>query len=194
MSAADAASGGQDLPALAGQSNDIEARYAADTWRAHELGVRAPRGRATVSFTGVSPPWLREATKRWGRQRLARNYAFNTICAGILAFKRFSAFLASCEPAVCRPEEVDRALVERYLAWVAPLPLSESTKALSRGFLRVFLDENRRYRWIENVAPDAVVYHDEVSSRRSSLPRFIPEFVMAQLESEVNLGRLRLHC
>ena len=60
-------------------------------------------------------------------------------------------------------------------------------------FLRVFLEENRRYGWVGGIAVDAVISHDEVSARRASLPRFIPEFVMAQLESEANLERLTLH-
>ena len=59
------------------------------------------------------------------------------------------------------------------------------------SYLRAFLEENRRYRWVSGVPLDAVVYHDEVPARRASLPRFLPEAVMAQLESEANLARLR---
>ena len=193
MSMTDAADTGPGLRALPGQGDDLEASYAGDTWHAHELGVAAARGRATVSFTGISPPWLREATKAWSRQRLTLNYAFNTVCAAALALRRFSTFLASCQPQVERPEQINRGLIEAYLAWLAPQPLAESTKALSRVFLRCFLEENRRYRWVGAIPLDAVVYHDEISSRRRSLPRFIPEFVMAQLESEANLERLVPH-
>ncbi len=112
---------------------------------------------------------------------------------GVLAFKRFSGFLASCHPPVSRPKEIDRHLIEAYLAWLAPIGLSDSTKTLSKVFLRAFLEENRRYRWLEAIPAGAVVYLDELSAKRSSLPRFIPEFVMIQLESETNLARLRPH-
>lgn len=183
----------ESLHAVGGGGDDAEARFAADTWHAHELGVAAARGRTTVSFSAISPPWLRHATKEWSRQRISLNYALNTVRAAALALRRFSTFLASCQPPVERPEEIDRRLIEDYLAWLAPLPLSQSTKALSRGFLRCFLEENRRYHWARAVPHDAVVYHDEVGSRRTSLPRFIPEFVMAQLESETNLARLGPH-
>ena len=83
---------------------ELDDRYAADTWRAEQLGVPATRGRATVSFTGIGPAWLREGAKHWARQRLAAGHAFNTICAGAGAFKRFSIFLADCASPVGRPE------------------------------------------------------------------------------------------
>lgn len=173
--------------------DDIEGRYAADTWHAGELGVTAARGRGTVSFTGIDPAWLRQAVKAWSRQRLNFNYAVNTINAGALAFRRFSAFLATSGPPVERADQVDRGVIEAYLAWLAPLPLADSTKALSRVFLRGFLEDNRRYRWEPTIPLDAVVYPDEVSTRRVSLPRFLPEFVMSQLESDTNLARLSDH-
>ena len=75
--------------------DELDGRYAADAWQAAELGVPAARGAGAVSFTGIDPPWLREAVKRWARQRLATGCAFNTIRAGALALKRFSDFLAS---------------------------------------------------------------------------------------------------
>jgi integrase len=170
---------------------ELDGLHAADVWRAEALGVATQRGKSMVNFAGISPPWLKVAAKAWSRQRLSVNCAFATVSAGILAFKRFSGFLASCQPPVRRPEEIDRNLIEAYLAWLAPLRLSDSTKTLSRVFLRAFLEENRRYRWLEAIPAGAVVYHDELSAKRSSLPRFIPEFVMSQLESETNLARLR---
>ncbi|MEA2500697.1 MAG: hypothetical protein QOD01_808, partial [Actinomycetota bacterium] len=187
-----AAAGGDALRAVAG-SDELEARYAADTWRAHELGVPAPRGTATVTFGGICPLWLRHAVKAWSRQRVALNYAFKTVAAGVFGLRRFSTFLASCQPPVARPEDIDRRLIEAYLAWLAPLPLSSSTKGLARVFLRCFLEENRRHLWVPTIPLDAVVYHDELGSRGGSLPRFIPEFVMAQIESEANLDRLTPH-
>jgi len=182
---------GRVLAPVPDAGDALERLYAADAWRAGELGVRAARGRDTVSFTRIGPRWLREAVKRWSRQRLATGCAFNTIRAGALAFRRFSAFLADCSPPAQRPEEIDRALIVSYLAWLAPQPLAESTKALSRVLLRAFLEDNRRHRWAGTIPAEAVIYPDELSARRTSLPRFIPEFVMGQLESETSLARLQ---
>jgi integrase len=178
------------LTAVPSAGDELEARYAADAWQARQLGVPAARGRGAVSFAEISQPWLREAVKRWARQRLATGCAFNTIRASAAALKRFSGFLACCQPPAQHPEEIDRALLERYLAWLTPLPLAASTKSLSRVFLRAFLEENRRYQWEPAIPAGTVIYSDELSSRRTSLPRFIDEFVMGQLEAKDNLAKL----
>lgn len=178
------------LRPLPSPGQGLEDRYAADVWRAEQLGVRAARGRDSVSFTGIRQRWLREAVKRWARQRLATGQAFNTIRCGAAAFQRFSSFLSEHEPPIEHPSQIDRALLERYLAWLALLQLADSTKTLSRVFLRAFLEENRRYGWAPDILPGGVLYSDELSSRRRSLPRFIPEFVMNQLEATDNLAQL----
>ena len=105
--------------------DEIDRLYAADTWRAGELGVSAARGRETVSFAGIGQTWLRQAAKRWAQQRLATGSAFNSVQAAALAFKRFSGFLATCSPPVAHPREIDRTLIERYLSWLAQQPLAE---------------------------------------------------------------------
>jgi hypothetical protein len=133
-------------------ADPIDERYAADAWQAGALGVAAARGRGAVSFAGITQPWLREAVKRWARQRLATGCAFNTIRTAVLALQRFSGFLG-CRPPVRHPEEIDRALLERYLAWLAPRPLAESTKELARLCLRGFLEDNRRHRWLAGSRP-----------------------------------------
>lgn len=156
--------------AVTAGGDELDRRYAADAWQAGELGVAAARGRRAVSFTGIDQPWLREAVKQWARQRLSIGCAFNTIGAGAVAFKRFSRFLAASEPPAAGPTDIDRALLERYLRYLAPLPLAASTKDLSRVFLRAFLEENRRYRWVPTIPDGATIYPEELSSRRHSLP------------------------
>jgi len=123
----------QPLRVVPAGGDDVESRYAADAWQAGELGVPAARGQRAVSFTGIGQSWLREGAKRWARQRLSTGCAFNTICAGAIALKRFSRFLTAGEPPATKPQDIDRALLERYLGYLAPLPLADSTKVLSRG-------------------------------------------------------------
>ncbi|MGA7688094.1 MAG: phage integrase N-terminal SAM-like domain-containing protein, partial [Jiangellales bacterium] len=180
MSAMDVhATSGDALRLVDGVGDDLERRYAADAWRAAELGIPAARGRGGVNFTGIDPPWLREATKRWARHRLATGCAFGTIRTDAFAIQHFSAFLTEHDPPVLHPEQIDRGLLERYLAWLAPRQLADSTKAQVRSHLRILLQDNRRHGWIPTVPAEAVIYHDELSSgRRYSLPRFIPDYVM----------------
>ena len=65
-----------------------EAAFAADRWDARTLGVVAPRGRETTTFESIVQPWLRDATKRWCRWRLATGSAYGTIGASALAMSR----------------------------------------------------------------------------------------------------------
>lgn len=183
------------LRAVTGGLEDLDARYGADVWRAPKLGVWAARGRERASFTGISPPWFKAATKTWARQRLLLNGAFNTVVAATLAFRRFSGFAASRRPPLEHPGQLDRTLLQSYMAWVATQPVADGTKTMWKGFVRSFLEENRRYGWVTAIPLDAVIYSDEVGSRSRlyPLPRFIPEFVMAQLEAEANLERLLPH-
>jgi integrase len=188
---ADGATAGWEPQATLGRGGELDGRYALDVWRAGELGVAAQQGKGTVTFASIGQPWLKEAVKAWSRQRLATGSAFNTVAAGVVAFKRFSGFLASCDPPVRRPEELDRPVIVTYLTWIATTNLAEPTKTASRVFLRAFLDENRRYGWLKGIPANSVVYPDELLAQRRYLPRFVPEFVMRQLESEANLARLR---
>jgi integrase len=167
----------------------IDQLYAADAWRAGELGVPARRGRDHVTFAGIAQPWLREAVKRWARQRLASGCSFNTVTTAATALRRFSLFLAECDPPIVMPEQIGRPLIERYLAWVNSRPLADASKNVARVFVRRFLNDNQRFSWAP-IPAEAVIYLDELSSRKRPLPRFLPEFVMAQLESGSSLALL----
>ncbi len=168
----------------------VEAEYARDVWRADRLGVVLPRrARRTVRFDEISQPWLREATKRWARFRLASGKAFDTIRFHISTTRWFSRFLA--ERGEHRDERaVTRALLEDYLAWLSGQQLSESARLNYLVGLRTLLDDARRHRWLPRLAATATFYHDDLPRPPKRLPRFIPEFVMGQLESEANLARI----
>jgi integrase len=175
---------------LASAADAIDQLYAADAWRAGELGVPARRGRDRVTFAGIEPAWLREAVKQWARQRLAIGCSFNTITTAATAIRRFCLFLAECGPPVVAPGQISRPLLEQYLAWIAARPLADASKNTARLFVRAFLNDNKRYGWLPAIPAEAVIYLDELSSRKRPLPRFLPELVMAQLESASCLDQL----
>ena len=178
---------------LASAASEAGGLCAAGAWRAGDLGVPARRGRDRVTFAGIEPAWLREALKRRARQRLASGCSFNTITTAVTALRRFSLFLGECTPQVITPEQISRPLIEQYLAWVTARPLADAGKNVARLFVRAFLNDNKRYGWLP-IPADAVIYLDELSSRKRPLPRFLPEFVMAQLESDSSLARLAAPC
>jgi site-specific recombinase XerD len=168
----------------------IDAEYAADHWDAARLGVAVRRGRGSARFDTITQWWLREAVKQWSRFGLATGCSFSTISAGALGMSRFSRFLTQRHPDVDDETGITRSVLEDYLSWLATGPYSTNTKLLSLSMLRVFLDACRRHDWLSELAHSAVIYEEELPNRDDGLPRFVPEFVMRQLESDASLARL----
>jgi integrase len=171
-------------------ATEIEAAYASDRWEATRIGAPAARGRDQVRFDSISQPWLRQATKDWCRWRLATGCTFSTIAAFSLALSRFSAFLAASAPDATDATVITRPLVERYFSWLVATGLAPNTRALSVIALRAFLEHNRRHQWLPELPSEAAVYQDDLPKRHKPLPRFVSEFVMAQLEDDASLSRL----
>ncbi len=168
----------------------IEAEYASDRWDAERLGIDAIRGRHVTRFDSILQPWLRQAAKDWCRWRLATGLAFNSISAFALAMGRFAQFLLAVEPDAADGTVITRAAIERYMTWLRASGLAANTRALSLISLRGFLEHNRRHCWLPEIPPDAAIYQEDLPKRDKPLPRFIPEFVMGQLEDVDNLALL----
>ena len=175
---------------VTGGGDAVEVEYASDHWVAARLGVPARRGYGDVHFGGISQRWLREAAKRWFRFRLSTGYAFISIRGGTAALGRFSIFLAERHPGARGPSGISRDLLVDYLSWMASTSWAISTRSNSLTHLKVFLDFARRHGTLQGLPSDAVIYEEEVSRPPDALPGFIPEFVMAQLESAENLARI----
>lgn len=191
MTAAGAARHLQARPELLAGGGEVEAEYAKDTWEAPRLGIAVRRGRDMARFGPISQPWLREAIKQWSRFRLSSGYSFNTIDSGAQSLARFSLFLAE-HPEVTGFDGVTRELLEEFLSWMSTrVAWSVNTRHHTLTFVKVLLDWGHRHRTLPGLAATAVIYEEEVSRPADHLPRFIPEFVMNQLESEANLARIR---
>lgn len=174
---------------LTGGGDTVETEYAKDTWDAFCLGVPARRGRNIARFSSITQDWLREAVKQWSRFRLGAGYSFTTIDAGPQALARFSMFLTE-RPEVHDHTAVTRELLEEFLLWMASSRWSTNTRSHTLTFVKVFLDWGHRHNTLQGLPANAVIYEEEVSRPPDHLPKFIPEFVMAQLESAANLALL----
>ena len=192
MSPASAASraGALALSVVASQGTDLDGAWASDHWQASRLGVPARRGRAAARFDTIAQGWLREPAKRWSRFRLATGCAFSTISAGALAISRFSSFLSERLPAAGDATAITRPVLEDYMAWLLGNGYSPATRALTLSMLRVFFDACHRHDWLPGLAANATIYVEELPFHHDEIPRFVPEFVMAQLESEAALAKL----
>ena len=192
MSPASAASraGALALSVVASQGTDLAGAWASAHWQASRLGVPARRGRAAARFDTIAQGWLREPAKRWSRFRLATGCAFSTISAGALAISRFSSLLSERLPAAGDATAITRPVLEDYMAWLLGNGYSPATRALTLSMLRVFFDACHRHDWLPGLAANATIYVEELPFHHDEIPRFVPEFVMAQLESEAALAKL----
>jgi integrase len=175
---------------VAGGGDVVEAEFATDRWDAFVLGVPARRGRNIARFATIEQPWLRAAVKSWSRFRLGAGYSFGTIDAGGQNMSRFSTFLTG-RPEVVDHTDLTRELLEAFLLWMATSKWSATTRSSTLCFVKVFLEWGRRHGTLPGLPANAVIYEEEVSRPADQLPQFIPEFVMAQLESPANLTRIR---
>jgi len=181
----------QARPEILAGGAEVETEYAKDTWEAPRLGIAVRRGREKARFGVIGQDWLREAIKAWSRFRLSSGYSFNTIESGAQALARFSLFLTE-HPEVTGFDGITRDLLDDFLAWMsARVAWSTNTRHQTLTFVKVLLDWGHRHGTLLGLAANAVIYEEEVSRPADHLPRFIPEFVMNQLESDHNLARLR---
>ena len=172
---------------------DIDAEYATDVWQASRLGIIRTRSPHQIRFDEISQPWLRVAMKRWARLRLGSGKTFGTVSVDTRAMAWFSRYLATVAGVAATPVAVTRELLEGYLVSITGSHLQPHTSSTYITCLRGFLDTCRRHEWLPALVPTAVLYNDDLPSRPRPLPRFITEFVMAQLENPTNLDRLPDH-
>ena len=76
------------------------------------------------------------------------------------------------------------------MAWLLTQGYSPSTRALSLSMIRVFFDACHRHGWLPQLGAGATIYVEELPFHHEQIARFIPEFVMAQLESDRALAQI----
>lgn len=162
-----------------------EAEYPRDVWRMRRLGYNGDR---TLRFTGIDQPWLRDLAKRWVRWRLSSGLGLE---AGggrpVVVLTRFAGFLAAI--GVERIDQVDRLVLERYLADLRGDSLHAQRRGAHIGLLNRFFATVRQHRWNTALPADATFFTEDYPKREERLPRALAEHVMAQLEDPGNLAR-----
>ena len=178
----------REIEAVVGDGG-VEGEYARGSWDARRLGVPVTVGHHTVSFERIPQPWLAAAVKTWARSRLVGGMSFGAIRRDTTAMSWFAQWLSRTHPDASGPSVITRAVLEHYLAHLAAHGPAPNTRLGYLTSLRGFLETSRRRGWLDLPA-GAVIYHDDLPRRPAGLPRFVPEDVMAQLESDAALARL----
>jgi hypothetical protein len=151
----------RDLIEVLDTGDSWEVEYPRDEWRVSRLpglsiNPARPRARSYLRFKGISQPWLKELAKRWTRFRVVSGLSIETATHDIRALTLFSEFLRTVTPEVGKLADIDREVLERYLAWVSGLPGVVTTRQERVGKLQVFFQDIRRHRWDETLPTTAV--------------------------------------
>jgi integrase len=168
-----------------GQGWDVE--YPRQVWRLRNLGIN--QSTATLDFSRIPQPWLTALAKRWARWRLTTGLSPGTARAGVRAVTRFAGFLARQSVAVEGLADVDRPLLERYLA---DLHTQMGGRQCHRGHVSAlgsFLRTIRQHGWDDTLPANALVFVEDFPKRGEPLPRALATQVMAQVEQPANLDR-----
>ena len=121
--------------------------------------------------------------------RLSGGIGAGSATKAALAITRFSQFLASPAVAVDRLDQVDRALLERYLADLHTELAGRKVHADRVGQLHLFLQAIRRHGWDGSLPANGIIHSEDFPKRGQLLPRALAEQVMTQLEDPHNLDQ-----
>ena len=154
-------------------------------------GIAGPGGRpcprARLRFDRITHPRLRDLGKRWTRLRLTSGLSIGAARAGVDALIRFSDFLGLV--GVASLADVDRPLLERYLAHAMSQPGGNNIKKHRIGSLNVFFQAVRQHGWDDSLPARAAFYTGDTPPIDVQVDRRLAEFVMTQIESPANLDR-----
>ena len=164
-----------------------DAEYERDDWRLRELGIKAQC--AHVLFGRIPQPWLKGLAKRWARWRLSTGLGAASVSSGTRAISCFGQFLASPAVGVDCLDQVDRPLLERYLAYLHAEYSGRVVHTNFIGQLNLFFLAIRQHGWDDTLPTGAMFYPEDFPCRNERLPRALSELVMTQLEEPASLDQ-----
>jgi integrase len=170
-----------------------EAEYSRDVWRLHRLpGLtinpgQAPHPRIHLRFDRITQPWLRASAKRWARLRLSSGLTVGTVQTDVAALTRFSAFLTAAGAGAAG--DIDRPLLERYLAWLAGQPIGHGAREDAITTLGTFFQAIRQHGWDDTLPATALLFPGDIPHRPPRLTRHLAEHIMTQVEAPASLSR-----
>lgn len=170
----------EDLTRLGGWEDE----YDHDVWHLRRLGFE---GNPTLRFGQIPQPWLRELVKRWVRWRLGTGLVLETVRRGLRSLTRFAIFCDRAGVEVLA--DIDRDLLERYLADLTAELAGRQRHGDQIGQLSAFLQAIRVHHWEPSLPATAMLFSEDYPQRAERPPRALPEQVMAQLEQPDNLDR-----
>ena len=164
-----------------------ETEYSRDVWRLRNLGIDKPH--ATLRFDRIPQPELKELAKRFLRWRLSAGLSPGWAYHCVAAITRLARFLTAPTIRVDQLAQVDRQLLERYLADLNSQKGGKEEHRKHIGVLNDFFAAILRHGWSQALPATAMFFPEDYPKQLERLPRALTEHVMAQLEDPANLDR-----
>ena len=166
---------------------DDRPEHEKDVWDLQRMAVpiSLSLSNITLSFHRIRQPWLRKTVKAYIRYCL-------TICAEgtcrtrLQSLTCFSEFLMQERPKGTA-KAITRKLLLEYLSYL-PARVCVSVRKSHLLNLRNFLETAARERWLP-IAPERMIFDDEIPRPPKAQPRYLPAAVLDQLNS--HLGSLK---
>lgn len=170
---------------------DPSAEFDRDVWRLSVMGhagVKGANGR--LRFDAIQQRWLRQLVKRFMRWRIATGRSYHQLNRDITALQRLADAFTSQSGADAEVAGFTRGTIEAYLARLVCLGLQESSRCYDISSVSTFLRTIRQQNWEPDLSASAGVFPGDYPRRPAALPRALPEYVMAQIESPDALAQL----
>lgn len=136
--------------------SDGQSEFDKDIWDGRKLGADIrPNDKKTIDFRAISPIWLRQAAKQYIRYSFA-TLAWATCNSKKKALGYFSLFLAEYRPG-CLASDIDRPLIEEFLAYLVSKKLVVSTRSNTIIYLNMFFNLCFENGWAD--VDDTVLFH-----------------------------------
>jgi integrase len=173
-----------------GRPDGWDVVYERDVWDLAELGYHTPTIRvATLRFDRIQSGWFRQTAKRWCRWRLSTGTSPGAMASNLYAVTRFCSFLDATDRGPLAPSQLNRDVIEAYLAWVAVKWPDPCTRRKDLGGFSSFLRTIQQHRWVSEISQEAMIFNEDYPDEPEAKARALSEFVAAQLELESNLAR-----
>lgn len=181
-------SAGRDRRHTAGRPSAWDVEYGKDLWQLRELGIK-DRQLAHISFEGIPQSWLKALAKRWARWRFASGLGAGSVSIGTRAVTSFGQFLKGAVPVAQGLADLDRELLERYLAELHARYSGTVTHRMLVGQLNLFFTTIRQHGWDDSLPSTVTFFSEDLPKESIRLPRALSETVMTQLENPENLAK-----
>lgn len=155
-----------------------------DTWQPSDLGVSIDgySRKYILSFRGIRQDWLKYFIKKFVRLA-ASTKKLTTLREYLKGLNFFSRFLWERYPSR-ELDEIDRSLILDYLSYLNESKLGIQAKKNRLSTLQTFFETGAINGWFE--LPSYLILNEDFPKSPKSIPRYIPEEVIQQLNQHLN--------